>query len=142
MTDNVTLELITTFSTLLSTMRSALRHALKAQGYMLTPPDIRTLSVIAANPGMSLQKLVAISGKDKSQVTRKIKELEDKQLLRKQKHPNDQRSLQLFLTVEGKRVKVKTEAIRAAVHQQFFSRLDQKEQIKLIQLMQKCLGEI
>ncbi len=139
MAEHVTLELVNTFNTLLSALRYALKKALKAKGNQLSPPDIKTLAALAANPGMSLQQLVAFSGKDKAQVTRKIKDLENKQFLYKQKHPTDQRSLQLFLTPEGKRTKDKAEAIRAKVYQQFFSCLNRQEQSELIDLMKKCL---
>ena len=135
-------ELILAFDTLIKTVRATLSRSLKTQGYLLTPPDITTLTLISKNPGMSLQKLVSMRGKDKAQITRKVKELEKKALLYRQKDVNDQRSYQLFLTEEGKQVQVKVVAIRTKVYKQIFSGLDTLEQKQLMELMQKCLNAI
>ncbi len=134
-------QLTAAFNTLVRTLRLALSHALKQQDYPLTPPDITTLSLLSQHPGLSLQKLVALNGKDKTHITRKIKELERKQLVYRKKDIDDQRSYQLFLTPEGKIAQRKTQAIKAKVYQQTFAKLNPKEQTQLAELLQKCLGE-
>lgn len=90
---------------------------------------------------MSLQKLVVLTGKDKAQITRKVKELERKNLIARQKDTTDHRSYQLFLTPEGKEIQAKTKAIRTKVYQRIFANLNTQQQQEMIKLMQQCLGD-
>src|ERR1044072_2831190 len=98
MKPSVSLELFATFGALVTTVKAQMRLALKAQGYVLTLPDIKILALLNSHPGMSLQKLVALTSKDKAQITRKVKELERKNLITRKKDTTDHRSYQLFLT--------------------------------------------
>lgn len=138
-THHVNPQLIVAFDSCIKMVRSTLSKALKAEGYLLTPPDVTTLTLINENPGLSLQKLVSMTGKDKAQITRKVKELEKKVFLHRQKDTKDQRSYQLFLTEEGKQVQIKITAIKTQVYKQIFANLDMLEQKQMFDLMQKCL---
>lgn len=141
MKPSVNPELLATFGALVTTAKAQMRLALKAQGYSLTPPDMKILALLNSHPGMSLQKLVLLTGKDKAQITRKIKELERKNLIARQKDAADQRSYQLFLTPEGKEMQAKTKVIRTEVYQRIFANLTAQQQQEMIKLMRRCLGD-
>ncbi len=141
MQTQVSHELILLFSTLVKEVRHGISQALKDQGYKIAPPDITILSLIYRQPGMSLQTLVISLGKDKAQITRKVKELEQKGLLSRQRDPEDNRSYQLFLTVEGKRVQTETHMLREGVYQKTFAHLEAVEQNAMISLLNKCLDK-
>lgn len=134
-------ELSTLFSSLFTHYKRSLTMALKARGYALAAADIKLLGYLHQNPGASMQKLATVTVKDKAQITRKVRELEGKKLIYRQKDAVDNRSYQLFLTPEGAQLQTKTMAIRAQVLQQLSANLTVAEQKKLHGLLSKCLRD-
>lgn len=132
-------ELFLSFDSLMRIFRTSLTDALKQHGHPLSPPDVSLLALLKTYPGMSLQQLVIETRKDKAQITRKIKELERKKLIYRQKNLEDQRSYQLFLTQEGKRVQTHTLAIRMKTYRQLFLKLSKREKEQLNDLLKKCI---
>lgn len=59
--------------------------------------------------------------RDKALITRKIRELEGRNLVRRERNPSDQRSFQLFLTDEGLAIHQHAEAIMSRVHDELFA---------------------
>src|SRR5438552_13925179 len=101
MPSNIATELSKMFSNLIMFYKSCLAKTLKENGFSLAPSDIKLLNYLQENPGISLQKLAAVTFRDKAQITRKVKALEHKKILYRQKDVQDSRSYQLFLTKEG-----------------------------------------
>ena len=55
--------------------------AVKDLGYGGAPQDMRVLFLSMKDPGISISQIVDEMGRDKSQITRKVKDLENKGLL-------------------------------------------------------------
>lgn len=71
---------------------------------------------------------------------RKIRELEGRNLVRRERNPSDQRSFQLFLTDEGLAIHQHAEAIMSRVHDELFAPLTPVEQATLVHLLDQCLA--
>ncbi len=142
MSSDIAIELSKMLSNLITFYKSCLAQKLKEQGFSLAPPDIKLLNYLQENPGISLQKLATVTIRDKAQITRKVKELEKKKILFRQKDAHDSRSYQLFLTKEGSQLQIKTKVLRTKVLQDLYANLSKDEQKKLLKLLEKCLKDM
>lgn len=79
-------------------VRTRIQSELDCQRLDLTPPDVHVLKLIDEQRGLNLQDLGRQMCRDKALITRKIRELEGRNLVRRERNPSDQRSFQLFLT--------------------------------------------
>ncbi|AMO74072.1 MULTISPECIES: MarR family transcriptional regulator [Pseudomonas] len=121
-------------------LRNQLQMGLLAQGIDLAPPDIRLLELIAEAEGLiNLQDVGRQMCRDKALITRKVREMESRGLVRRERNPGDQRSFQLFLTEAGKVVHAQAQAILACTHDRLFAPLDAEEQRCMAHLLQRCL---
>lgn len=120
-------------------LRTQLQMGLHAQGIDLAPPDIRLLELIGEAEGLNLQDVGRQMCRDKALITRKVREMESRGLVRRERNPGDQRSFQLFLTEAGKVVHAQAQAILARTHDSLFAPLDADEQRCMAQLLQRCL---
>ncbi|KAF1068324.1 MAG: Multidrug resistance operon repressor [Pseudomonas citronellolis] len=120
-------------------LRLLLQEGLIADGIDLAPPDMRLLELIGADAGRNLQDIGRHMCRDKALITRKVKEMEARGLVRRERNPADQRSFQLFLTDAGAAMDVQAQAILAQVHDTLFAPLSQTEQQTLARLLRQCL---
>lgn len=97
-------------------VRTRIQSELDRQRLDLTPPDVHVLKLIDEQRGLNLQDLGRQMCRDKALITRKIRELEGRSLVRRERNPSDQRSFQLFLTDEGLAIHRHAEAIMSCVH--------------------------
>ncbi|CDF81821.1 MarR family winged helix-turn-helix transcriptional regulator [Pseudomonas sp. QL9] len=123
-------------------MRASLLQGLNAQGIDLAPPDIRLLELIGASEGLNLQDVGRQMCRDKALITRKVREMEERGLVRRERNPDDQRSFQLFLTDAGKAVDSLTQRILAETHENLFAPLNDAEQATLATLLRRCLDSL
>lgn len=101
----------------------------------LSPLQILILRTLVEEGDMPQARLVQIIGKDKSQVTRLVQELEAKQLLTKERHENDRRS---FILKSAKEVKNKVSYFiqqEQVMVTEMLSDISQKDQHKLDNLL-------
>lgn len=70
----------------------------------LPPMQAKALQFIACHPGQTQQDLVDHSRRDKAQVARLLKELEERGLILRQPDPKDRRVLRLNLTAAGEEI--------------------------------------
>lgn len=103
-------------------VRTRIQSELDCQRLDLTPPDVHVLKLIDEQRGLNLQDLGRQMCRDKALITRKIRELEGRNLVRRERNPSDQRSFQLFLTDEGLAIHQHAEAIMSRVHDELFAR--------------------
>ncbi len=96
-------------------VRTRIQSELDCQRLDLTPPDVHVLKLIDEQRGLNLQDLGRQMCRDKALITRKIRELEGRNLVRRERNPSDQRSFQLFLTDEGLAIHQHAEAIMSRV---------------------------
>ncbi|MDF3932990.1 MarR family transcriptional regulator [Pseudomonas citronellolis] len=120
-------------------LRSQLQMGLLAQGIDLAPPDIRLLELIGEAEGLNLQDVGRQMCRDKALITRKVREMESRGLVRRERNPGDQRSFQLFLTDAGKGVHAQAQTILACTHDKLFAPLDAEEQQIMAHLLRRCL---
>lgn len=113
-------------------VRTRIQSELDCQRLDLTPPDVHVLKLIDEQRGLNLQDLGRQMCRDKALITRKIRELEGRNLVRRERNPSDQRSFQLFLT--------DAEAIMSRVHDELFAPLTPEEQATLAHLLDQCLA--
>ncbi|MEQ6824658.1 MarR family transcriptional regulator [Pseudomonas aeruginosa] len=133
-------------------VRTRIQSELDCQRLDLTPPDVHVLKLIDEQRGLNLQDLGRQMCRDKALITRKIRELEGRNLVRRERNPSDQRSVrrernpsdqrsfQLFLTDEGLAIHQHAEAIMSRVHDELFAPLTPVEQATLVHLLDQCLA--
>lgn len=111
-------------------------------GIELSPAEIRVLRLLHRSPGCSLQHLVQCTGRDKAQVTRRVRALEERKLVRRERDVEDQRSFRLYLTDEGSGLEKRMRAVRATINRKLFSRLDAGEREQLRRLLNLCIAAL
>ena len=86
---------------------NGMKQAMRAQlaqdeaATAMAPMHLRLLQMCQQQPGITPQGLVQLSGRDKGQVARLMKDLEDAGLVQREAHPADRRSHQLRPTSAG-----------------------------------------
>ncbi len=103
------------------------------------PIPSRYISIFRAPPPRYFSPSLKMC-RDKALITRKIRELEGRNLVRRERNPSDQRSFQLFLTDEGLAIHQHAEAIMSRVHDELFAPLTPVEQATLVHLLDQCLA--
>ena len=68
----------------------------------MKPGNFALLSLIFENPGVTQTVLARTSGRDKSSVTSALRQLEDAGLVARTRQEDDRRSLECYVTAEGK----------------------------------------
>ena len=116
-----------------------LREPLAAMPVPLGPPDVSLLLHLSAHPGSSPQCLARQQGRDKAQLTRKIKVLEAQGLLRREPDPEDGRRVCLYLTDHGAKIASDGQRIREQAFASLLQDLDVTERKQLLHLLEKCL---
>ena len=79
-----------------------LHQTIHAHGYDITAEQFAILIVLWEEDGISQTELANRSFKDKPTVTRMLKLLEQKELIRRQRNMADQRAFEIFLTPLGR----------------------------------------
>lgn len=105
-------------------VRTRIQSELDCQRLDLTPPDVHVLKLIDEQRGLNLQDLGRQMCRDKALITRKIRELEGRNLVRRERNPSDQHA----------------EAIMSRVHDELFAPLTPVEQATLVHLLDQCLA--
>ncbi len=73
-------------------VRTRIQSELDCQRLDLTPPDVHVLKLIDEQRGLNLQDLGRQMCRDKALITRKIRELEGRNLVRRERNPSDSSS--------------------------------------------------
>jgi DNA-binding MarR family transcriptional regulator len=106
-------------------MKQAMRRELLADGEhaMAAPMNLRMLQLCQRHPGITQQGLTQLTGRDKGQVARLVKELLDQGLLTREAHPDDRRSHRLLPSAVGLAACARFEQAEAAVAARLFGDL-------------------
>ena len=120
-----------------STKRTIRQHGLHLNGM-----HVRLLYLIRTQPECTANRLVAISGRDKGQITRVVKELEAMELLTRTPHPGDKRSQLIALSERGRRLMHKTTEAEQAVEQRLLKGMSKEEVALFLTLAHKMLGNL
>lgn len=104
------------------------------------PQDMKVLMLTKKMPGVSIGEIVAETGRDKSQITRKIKDLEMRGFLRREPHAVDKRISTLYLTEEGELIAAQLEKTKKKVVSEMLGVLSDQEREDLAALLDKTLS--
>ncbi|MFT6924875.1 MAG: DNA-binding MarR family transcriptional regulator [Psychromonas sp.] len=107
--------------------RLAMRSALKANEIGLNLMHVKCLSFIKKHESCTANDIVNYFVKDKAQIARLIKEMIDKNWLKKIANPKDKRSQLLSLTEEGKLLGELISQTQNDVHQKMQENLTAQE---------------
>lgn len=114
--------------TLFGGMKLAMRLELQgAEAEGPAPMLLRMLQLCQQHPGTTQQGLVQLSGRDKGQVARMVKELLDQGLLTRQPHPEDRRSHLLQPSTAGLAACARFEQAQAGAAARLFGHLGAAE---------------
>lgn len=106
-------------------VKLAMRQQLQAESALASGPV--TLSLLRhcqRQPGITQQALAQLTGRDKGQVARLVKELLDQGLLTREAHPDDKRSHRLQPSAAGLAACTQFEQAEAAVAARLFGDLN------------------
>lgn len=127
---------------LIRAIHRAYRAGLNARGSDLGPPEVQALRFLERNPGSRLHHLAAETGRDKAQITRTMRALEDRSLVTRTADPDDQRCHRLHLSETGREVHAMIHEVRTGLEARLFAELDIDEQRQLASLLQRCLNSL
>lgn len=129
--------------TLFGSAQQVLKDRMQAQAEQgLGPLHLRALCLCLRNPGSTQQQLVQHMGKDKGQLARLIRELEDRQLLVRTPDERDGRVWRLAVTSEGEEKCQWFYAIEAQLASDMFEGLRPQERQQLEQLLNQLRERI
>lgn len=93
-----------------------------------SPEQIQVLKILSTYGNLSSGQLAEIQGVHKSAISTRLKKLVEKELVRSEKDPNDQRTNRISLTVKGREVlAVSDEAIYQNIEKIFKNQIDEQE---------------
>lgn len=93
-----------------------------------SPEQIQVLKILSTYGNLSSGKLAEIQGVHKSAISARLKKLVEKEMVRSEKDPNDQRTNRITLTAKGAEVlAVSDEAIYRNIEKIFENQIDEQE---------------
>ncbi|HEU0216809.1 MAG TPA: MarR family winged helix-turn-helix transcriptional regulator [Stellaceae bacterium] len=105
------------------------------------PGRFATLTLIAANPGITQTALSRANGRDKSTLTPLISDLVRRRLVRRTRDRGDRRTYRLTLTAAGERLLAElTDCARA--HEEALDRLVGRDRARFLQLLKRISAEL
>lgn len=122
--------------------RTALRirlmwqRIIEGSGYAFSPEQLVLLMRLGEEEGINQQELAKRGFFDRPSATRMIDKLEKSGLIRREPDLDDRRAYRLYLTPNGKRLRVKLDRIATGMHR-FYRGFTQKEKEELIRLLTK-----
>lgn len=103
-----------------------------------SPEQIQVLKILTAYENLSSGQLAAFQGVHKSAISTRLKKLVEKELVKSEKDPNDQRSNRISLTAKGTEVlAISNEAIYENIENIFKDRIDEQELEQFIETFRK-----
>jgi DNA-binding MarR family transcriptional regulator len=115
-------------------------QALQPEG--LHPRHFGVMTLVAAQPGISQQRLHEKTAIDPSSMVAVIDELEAMGLAERRPHPDDRRARAIYLTLEGERKRERAAALAGELQREFFGALSAQECETLFGLLRKVAGSL
>ncbi len=124
------------FMTLFGSVRQVMKDRMQQDdGHALGPVHLRALTLCQRHPGWTQQQLGQAMGRDKGQITRLIRELEEEAWLARTPDAQDRRVWRLNVTPAGEKECAWFLAIEASMATDLFGGLGAGEREALAQLM-------
>lgn len=105
--------------------------------FELRPVDFTVLSLLKANPNINQKRLSKAINVSPPNLATLLDRLEQRDLVMRQRNPQDRRSQTLVLTAAGKSMCVKAEKTAAELEEKATEALSDAERAQLITLLQK-----
>lgn len=125
---------------LLRRFRSRLHDRLLEHGLPIGAPDSKIMMTIAHRKGLAISELVTEVGRDKSQITRKVQELENKGLIARTADPQNARRSLLNVTDEGQKLIAALEIEAEEVMEELLVPLPDSDRQSLLTLLRAVSG--
>jgi DNA-binding MarR family transcriptional regulator len=131
------------FMTLFGSAQQVLKNRMQNEAEQgLGPLHMRALCLCQRNPGGTQQQLVVSMGRDKGQIARLIRELEERQLLERIPDERDRRVWRLAVTPEGEKKCQWFVAIETQLAADMFGGLSAKERGQLEHVLSEIRARI
>jgi DNA-binding MarR family transcriptional regulator len=118
--------------------RRRFQQALEPEG--LHPRHFGVMTMVAAQPGMSQQRLHEETAIDPSSMVAVIDELEAMGLAERRPDPEDRRARTIFITELGQQTLGRVRGLAGELQREFFRALTAKERETLFALLRKLAG--
>ncbi|MEV9640704.1 MarR family transcriptional regulator [Mammaliicoccus sciuri] len=93
-----------------------------------SPEQIQVLKILSTYGNLSSGQLAEIQGVHKSAISTRLKKLVEKELVKSEKDPNDQRTNRISLTLKGNEIlSASNEAVYESIESLFKDRIDEQE---------------
>jgi DNA-binding MarR family transcriptional regulator len=129
----------TNFITWIMQLRKALRREFEEQAAALdiTASQMQVLKRLWIGDGIATSVLTQEAGSDGGTVTGVLDRLECRGLIRRERSTQDRRSVQIWLTPEGRALEKPLKDIVAAINQQALEGLSEEQKLLLMQTLEK-----
>ncbi|WP_082233122.1 MarR family winged helix-turn-helix transcriptional regulator [Halobacillus massiliensis] len=114
----------------------------KLEPYNLAPEQNLIMMLLWENDGLSQNKLADLLGKDKTNIARMASNLEKKGFIRRNYSKEDRRSLQLYLTDSGVKLKDKVIPVAEAFNKTVTEKISEEEIIELDRILTKMVQNL
>ena len=118
-------------------IRAANQKAFKEAGFPVTGEQWVLLHRLSLDEEINQKALGELSFKDKTNVTRQLDQLEKLKLIKRKVHQSDRRSLLVFLTKKGKKLRDSMTRSTKAIAQKNYTVFTKAEKETLTQLLRK-----
>lgn len=123
------------FFGLMHQFKSHMYQALSSDNFELGPFGAQALSFFESNPNGTQRDLIRYFGRDKAQVTRLLKQLEERGLITREVDADDKRSHRIQLTSSGKALQASIHKHKQEIAEKMMSDFDAKERATLVALL-------
>ena len=108
-------------------MKLGITKAFRINGYNITPEQWGVLSCLWGTEGINQRELAEKASKDRPNVTRILYLLEKNKLIERVPHPNDKRSVRVYLTQRGKNLQKELTPIVISFLEQCFKNIPEQK---------------
>ncbi len=130
------------FFGLMHQFKSHMHQALSTDNFELGPIGAQALGFFESNPKATQTDLIGYFGRDKAQVTRLLKQLEERGLVTREVHAEDRRSHRIQLTAAGKALQATLHKHKQRVAEKMMADFDAKERATLIALLGRMRANV
>jgi DNA-binding MarR family transcriptional regulator len=142
MTRQTNTEVLDRLHALMHGLRRHLQDAVRLDGEGLGPMEIRCLSYFMHHDGATQSDLVQHAARDKAQIARIVKGLNERGLLQSRPDPDDGRSQRVSVTAEGQALQRKMQQHRVRFEKTMTAGLGASDRATLIALLDRLQDNV
>ncbi len=118
------------------------KRAVRDYDLPLNGMHIRLLQMIRRHPDCTAQRIASVTGRDKAQITRVIKELESMALITRTPDPEDRRAQLLSLNEKGRGLMARIQDAEDEVKKTLLKGINKKDQNTFIEIGNRMLDNL